>query len=213
MVLKINYQTVPLMAYNSIKELILNNSLKPGQKIRQQEMASRLGISRIPLRQALFKLENEGLVIAYPRRGFYVKEIKIDELGEILDIRVVIESVAINLITENLTSSVREKLLGFLNDFNIAFNSKDIKKYFLLDRKFHHYLIEASGNRILKRVSEITNIQVLRYIKGFELDINISFNHHKKLIDYILNNKSQEASDLIKTHFNIVKNSFKFYDK
>jgi len=205
MINEIKHQSVGALAYESLRELIFNNTLKPGQKVKQQEMALKLGISKIPLRQGLAKLENEGLVTNFHRRGYFVREIKIDELSEILDIRGVIESIAINLIINELKQDVRKKLSGFLKDFQEAFKKKDIKKYYTLDRKFHYYLIEASKSKILIKVSNITNIQVLRYIRGFELDINTSFMHHKKLINFILNKNSEEACNLIKVHFNRVK--------
>ncbi len=172
-------------------------------------MAESLGISRIPLRQALAKLESEGLVISLPRRGYYVREIKSNELSEILDIRGVIESIAINLIIDNLNQDIEKKLIEFLKSFQQAYEKNNIDEYYVIDRKFHYYLIEASGSNILRKVSNITNIQVLRYIRGFELDIETSLKHHKRLISFITNKNFQEASDLIKKHFNRVKELFK----
>ena len=209
MVKEINHISVDILAYNSLKESILNNNLKSGQKIKQAKMAESLGISRIPLRQALAKLESEGLVISLPRRGYYVREIKSNELSEILDIRGVIESIAINLIIDNLNQDIEKKLIEFLKSFQQAYEKNNIDEYYVIDRKFHYYLIEASGSNILRKVSNITNIQVLRYIRGFELDIETSLKHHKRLISFITNKNFQEASDLIKKHFNRVKELFK----
>lgn len=206
---EIKHKSVAMMAYDSLKELILKNDLEPGQKIKQEDMAIRLGISRIPLRQALTMLENEGIVVTYPRRGYYVREIKSSEFSEVLDIRGVIESIAINLIIDNLNEDIKKKLSGYLDRFKDIYKKKDINKYHELDREFHTYLIEASGSKTLKKVSEITNIQVLRYIRGFELDIDTSFSDHEKFVDYIFNKESQKAGDLIKDHFNRVKESFK----
>jgi len=205
MIEEIKHQSVGVLAYDSLKKLIFNNTLKPGQKVKQQEMALKLGISKIPLRQGLAKLESEGLITNFHRRGYFVREIKVDELSEILDIRGVIESIAINLIINELNQDIRKKLSGFLENFQKAFKENDIEKYYTLDRKFHYFLIEASKSKILIKVSNITNIQVLRYIRGFELDINTSFMHHKKIINFILNENSLEACNLIKVHFNRVK--------
>lgn len=205
----IKHQSLGVMAYKILKDLILNNTLKSGEKIKQEKMAVQLGISRIPLRHALTMLENDGLVISYPQKGYYVKEVTEDELSDILDIRAVIESMSILKLAEILSKEIKERLLEFLNDFEKAFKEKDVQKYYDLDRKFHHYIVEATGNGILKKVSDMSSIQVLRYSKGFELDMETSFNHHKKIVDYLFDNKALEASKLLNFHFKRVKELFK----
>lgn len=203
-IVKIEQQSLNESAYSKIKELILNNSLKPGSKIKQEEMAQQLGISRAPLRLALTRLEAEGLVITYPRRGFFVKNITKEELREVLEIRTFIEIIGIELLMDNFNEDIKSRLLQFLKEFENAYNSKNEKKYFEIDRGFHHYLIEATNNKALERISILSNIQVSRYL--IQVDLEASLNDHRGLINSIIYNKPLEASEIIKRHLKRVEN-------
>lgn len=203
-IVKIEQLSLNEIAYNMIKELILNNSLKPGSKIKQEEMAQQLGISRAPLRLSLTRLEAEGLVITYPRRGFFVRNIAKQELREVLEIRTYIEVISIELLIDNFNEEIKSKLLQFLKEFESAYNNKNDKKYFEIDRRFHHYLIEATNNKALERISILSNIQVSRYL--IQVDLEASLNDHRELIDSIINNKLQKASEIIKRHLKRVEN-------
>jgi DNA-binding GntR family transcriptional regulator len=200
---KIEQQSLNNLAYTMIKELILNNILKPGSKIKQEEMAQQLGISRAPLRLALTRLEAEGLVVTYPRRGFFVKNISKEELSEVLGIRTYIEIIGIDLLIDNINENIKNSLLQFLKEFEAAFNSKNEKKYFEIDRRFHHYLVEATGNKALERISTLSNIQVSRYL--IHVNLEASLRDHKELIDCILNSKPKEAEQIIKEHLRRVE--------
>lgn len=203
-IIKIEQQSLNDLAYSMIKELILNNSLKPGSKIKQEEMAQQLGISRAPLRLALTRLETEGLVITYPRRGFFVKNITKEELREVLEIRTFIEIIGIELLIDNFNEDIKSRLLQFLKEFENAYNSKNEKKYFEIDRRFHHYLIEATNNKALERISILSNIQVSRYL--IQVDLEASLNDHRGLVNSVINHKPTEASEIIKRHLKRVEN-------
>ncbi|MCL4385251.1 MAG: GntR family transcriptional regulator, partial [Cyanobacteria bacterium] len=187
-------------AYKKIKTLILNDILKNGEKIVQEKMAKKLGISKIPIIQALTILQNERLIEYYPRRGFFVRELTYKEFIEILDIRRILESLAIKKIIENLNEQIKSKLLEFLDGFELYNKTKKYKKYYDLDKKFHYYLIEASNNSYLININDTFNILLLCYTKGFKTDINISIEHHRKIIDAILNKETEKAINLIKEH-------------
>jgi len=208
MELKIEQQSLSEIAYNKIKELILNNVLKPGTKIKQEEMAKQLGISKIPLRQSLSVLESEGLVQTYHNRGFYVRHITKEELSEVLEVRTALETMSVFLIINVLNDGIKDKLLRFIMEFEDVYNKKDYKRYFDIDKKFHHYLIKASNNRILLKLNDISHVQVSRYLVGFELDMETSFKHHKELIEYILSKKQKEAAEVIRKHFLCVRDYF-----
>lgn len=207
-ILKIKQKSLSEIAYNKIKELILSNALKPGTKIKQEETAKLLCISKIPLRQALSMLESEGLVQSNHRKGFYVRYITKEELNEVIGIRTVLENISVFLIDGILNNEIKNKFLKFLKEFESAYNKKEIEKYYNIDRRFHHYLIEASNNRILLQISNMSNVQVLRYTDGLELDVKTSYKHHKEIIEHILNSRPKEASEVIKIHFICVKDSF-----
>jgi len=198
--LKYKHKNLSDYAYKKIKTLILNDILKNGEKIVQEKMAKKLGISKIPIIQALTVLQNERLIEYYPRRGFFVRELTYKEFIEILDIRRILESLAIKKIIENLDEQIKSKLLEFLDGFEFYNKTKKYKKYYDLDKKFHYYLIEASNNSYLININNTFNILLLCYTKGFKTDINISIEHHRKIIDAILNKETEKAINLIKEH-------------
>ena len=198
--LKYKHKNLSDYAYKKIKTLILNDILKNGEKIVQEKMAKKLGISKIPIIQALTLLQNERLIEYYPRRGFFVRELTYKEFIEILDIRRILESLAIKKIIENLDEQIKSKLLEFLDGFEFYNKTKKYKKYYDLDKKFHYYLIEASNNSYLININNTFNILLLCYTKGFKTDINISIEHHRKIIDAILNKETEKAINLIKEH-------------
>lgn len=198
--LKIYQKNLGDYAYNKIKQLILKDVLKNGEKIVQEKMAQKLGISKIPIIQALSVLQNERLIEYYPRRGFFVRELSYKEFSYILDIRRTLESLAVKKIIHNLNDSINYKLIEFLKDFELYSKIKNHKKYFELDKKFHYYLIEASGNSYLIDINNAFNILLLCYTKGFRTKIEVSIEHHRKIIDAILNRESDKAMNLIKEH-------------
>jgi DNA-binding GntR family transcriptional regulator len=171
-------------------------------------MAQKLGISKIPIIQALSVLQNERLIEYYPRRGFFVRELSYKKFSDILDIRRVLESFAIKKIIHNLNDSIKYKLIEFLKDFELYSKIKNHKKYFELDKKFHYYLIEASGNSYLIDINNTFNILLLCYTKGFRTKIEVSIEHHRKIIDAILNRESEKATSLLIVHLEKIKDYF-----
>ncbi|MHB1376994.1 MAG: GntR family transcriptional regulator [Candidatus Humimicrobiaceae bacterium] len=187
-------------AYKKIKLLIIENKLKPGEKIIQQKIADELEISIGMIIGALSILQNERLVEYLPRRGFFVKNISKKEFCDLLEVRSVLESLAVENISKNLNDSVKKQLLDFLNEFEAAYKDNDITKYSELDKKFHYYLIETSGNAYLSDIMSLFNILLLCYIKGFKRDLGISLSLHRKIINSIIDGDPEKASASMKEH-------------
>ena len=190
-------------AYQKIKLLILENRLKPGEKIIQYKLAQALNISLTPIIQALSILQNEKLIDYLPRKGFFVRIISDKEFYDLLEIRSFLESLAIEEISENINDSIKAQLLKFKKKFILLFEKNKLDKYFELDKKFHYYLIDASNNSYLININNTFNILLLCYTKGFINKINISIEHHKKIIDAILNKEKEKAISLMMEHLSI----------
>ncbi|MCD8001027.1 MAG: GntR family transcriptional regulator, partial [Oscillospiraceae bacterium] len=90
-------------AYNRIKDMILNNHLKPGDSIVEREICESLGVSRTPVRAAFAELAEEGLVEIIPGRGVFVSRIRFEDMIEIYDIREALECMSVKLLTERIT--------------------------------------------------------------------------------------------------------------
>ena len=206
--IRIDQKNMSAYAYNKIKQFILEDVLKSGEKIIQEKMAQKLGMSKIPIIQALSILQKERLVEYHPRKGFFVRSISKGEFSDLLDVRGALEGLAVKKISENLNDSIKKQLLNFLNEFEVNFKENNITEYFKMDKKFHYYLIEALGNYYLTHINNSFNILLLCYIKGFKTDINVSMDYHRKIINAIINREHEEAAKLMSEHLENVKDYF-----
>jgi len=135
-------------AYNAIKEMIMEGSLKPGEKLVQEQIAQNLGISRTPVMHALRILEAEGLLTINPRtKVMHVRDLSQEELVTIFEIRLCIEPLATRYACQVITDEAVEELK---KSFTTAFKTLDEKEYRRIDNKFHIYISEICPNRDLR---------------------------------------------------------------
>ena len=209
---KIEHNSLSEKAYHTVKSFIIDNSLRPGEKIVQNKMAVQLGISKIPLIQALTSLNNEGLLEKFPRKGFYVKKFSSKEISDVFDVRIVLEKMSVSILTRNVTSIVIKDLKNFLKEFQQYCNNKNSKKYHEVDVRFHQYLIESSKNDLLKSIFENFNILLICYTRGSVLDFDESYEQHKEIINAILKKDVSEAEFKIIEHIISIKEKINFID-
>lgn len=146
---KKNFSTKTEMVYEQIKENIVNGLIEQGEKIIAREYAKEFGVSDIPVREALKKLESEGLVENVPHVGTRVCKIDIQKAKEIFAVRLELEAYATRLAAETADENGIEELQKLINDLNQALGKADIKKVSRLNTAFHKKLYELSGNSLL----------------------------------------------------------------
>ena len=100
------------VVFNTLRQAILKGELKPGERLMEIALAERLGVSRTPIREAMRKLELEGLVVMIPRRGAQVANITEKDLNDVLEVRIVLENMAIEKACARMTEEDIEKYLG-----------------------------------------------------------------------------------------------------
>ena len=105
------------VVFNTLRRAILKGELKPGERLMEIQLAQRLGVSRTPVREAIRKLELEGLVNMMPRRGAVVAEITLQDLEDVLEVRAVLEELAVQKACENITEDQLRDLKKAANDF------------------------------------------------------------------------------------------------
>lgn len=126
---------------DSIRQLILSGELVPGSRIGQEELASRVGTSRIPVREALRQLENEGLVVLVPNSGAWVAKLDLEECLEVYKMRERLEPLAIGESVANLTGAQIDELERLIT---LVERSKG-DEFLRLDREFHLACYAAAG--------------------------------------------------------------------
>ncbi len=186
--------------FDMVRSEILTCALQPGEELREQELARRFGVSKSPIRDALQKLEFEGLVEIEPRRGHRVKPISVADAEDILDLRVLLESGVVRRIAERATDGD----LSALERFREA-DTRDIGAFTAYNRAFHTRLAQLSGNRRLsdemRRVMEFYDrLCVVSLHNQKSKDCSGPLADHLAIIDALQARDGARAARLIARH-------------
>jgi len=133
-VTKLHARSAPQLVYEELRELIIKGAFKGGEALRQDELAARFGVSRIPVREALRQLEAEGLVTYEANRGAVVSSLSLDDALEMLDIRIALECRALRLAVPNMTDLDLGRLERLMDAYGRAKKPTDAER---LNRDFH----------------------------------------------------------------------------
>jgi DNA-binding GntR family transcriptional regulator len=188
--------------YNQLKTMILDQNLKPGSKIYQEKLAEDLGISRTPLVNALKKLEQEHLITAIPRRGFYARHFSKGEMINIFELREVLEGLAAR---RAAVRSQIQKLKNFFKDFKTFQDGDSLEKYAKEDRRFHNFLIKIGGDDLLSSILETYSVITFSYLVGFRGGLvrppRETIREHLAIIEAIIKKDPKRAETVVRLHF------------
>lgn len=150
-------------AYRRLKAEILDNELPPGFRALEAELAETLGMSRTPVREALLRLQSEGLVRVEPRRGMVVLAISPAEMAEIYDVLTALETMAAETLARAQPDAERMKpLWQAVDDMDDALAADDLDRWADADDHFHRSLVEACGNARLAQTALTFRDQIRR---------------------------------------------------
>ncbi len=151
------------VVFQTLRQSILRGELAPGERLMEIHLAERLGVSRTPIREAIRKLELEGLVVMIPRRGAVVASITEKDLKDVLEVRQTLELLAAEVACERITKEKLEELKQAAEDFQRLKNTADVTELAEADVRFHEVIYEATGNARL--ISLLNNLreQMYRY--------------------------------------------------
>lgn len=139
-------------AYSMLEEMIITQKLAPGGLLAETDLSKRLGMGRTPVREALQRLEREGLVRIMPRRGVMVSEINVAHQLQQLEVRRVLERLIARCAARRATDEQRQRFLAMAQELQEAANVNDESTFLRLDREFHQRSIEATHNKFLEKV-------------------------------------------------------------
>lgn len=134
--------TAPDMVTRALREAVLQGLLPAGQSLRQDDLAASFGVSRIPIREALRRLEAEGLVTIRPHRGAIVTELTAEEAQELFEMRIALEKLALEKSIPNLTPAWVTQTRSILTELD---RTRDVTRSGELNRKFHAALYQPAG--------------------------------------------------------------------
>jgi DNA-binding GntR family transcriptional regulator len=160
-------RSLPQAIYLALREAILAGRYRLGEALRQETLAKEYEASRIPVREALNRLEAEGLVILRPRRGFVVASLDVDEVQEIFELRMALEEHAGFVATKTRTTEdVRavKEILDTLEAIELD-DPASIARWASLNRMFHYRLFESSKRKHVCNVTNMLRDKVERYVR------------------------------------------------
>lgn len=191
------------VVFNTLREAILKGELKPGERLMEIQLAERLGVSRTPIREAIRKLELEGLVLTFPRRGAEVAKMTEKNMREVLVVRKALEVLAVEIACEVITQPQIVELKEVAKAFEQSMKSKDLKKIAEADVRFHDLIYQSTGNHRLLQILNNLREQIYRYRIEYlkeESTYPSLLQEHQALIDGLKNKDKEFVKDIMKRH-------------
>lgn len=198
-------ENLTTQVYQSLKERIINNKILPNTYLDEKQICESLGVSRTPVREALVRLEWEGLVVSIPQRGVMVSDLSLQTIIELIHVRKVMEP---TLLKPYLHCCRREVLLDFRERTAKALEEKDVETLHALDYDFHKYLYEASNRpHVIKLLSYVCDQSQRIRTQEFYLRRR-SFSgamDHIKIIDALLNEEYDQVPGMLAEHIHAIE--------
>ena len=191
------------VVFNTLRQAILTGELKPGERLMEIHLANKLGVSRTPIREAIRKLELEGLVTMIPRRGAEVAQITEKSMNDVLEVRRALDALCVELACDRITPEELEQLKEACGAFEAAVKTGEVKKIAQADVALHDIIVRATGNQRLIQLVNNLSEQMYRY--RFEY-IKDSSQHerlveeHRIIYQSIVQKDKETASQAAKTH-------------
>jgi DNA-binding GntR family transcriptional regulator len=199
-------------AYRIIKEKIIDLKLRPGELLVAQNLGTELGISRTPVREALVRLAQEGLVEPASGRKFRVSEITLQRILEIYEIRLAMESLAARSLAKRITPEGLERMRNCLAEAEGALKKGDHENFFKHDLEFHSILIELHGNETLRAFlqSMSDRMQQARHLTlSMAGRLENTIPEHGDLIKALEKRDAAAAERAVRRHLSVVVEQFK----
>jgi DNA-binding GntR family transcriptional regulator len=132
-----------------VERLILSGSFAPGERINENKLASELGTSRGPIREAIRALEGSGLIVSVRNRGSFIRRLSVQEVREVYEIRSALFGLAGKLLAERVTADQLQRLNRFVADMEEASSQRNFEAYYPLNLAFHEFIVDSAGNAML----------------------------------------------------------------
>lgn len=203
-----NHRPLREIVYEELKLQILTGKIVPGTRMMEVELAEDMGVSRTPIREAIRKLEKEGLVTIEPRRGAYASQISTDDMIEILEVRQNMEGLAACMAAARMKPEQLKLIEEAEEAYNIAVEKGSTADMIFYDSKFHKLIVEASNNKTLLQLIEPLQEMALRFRYLYYDDFKRAENmphEHQIIIDAIAKGDAEAAKEAADTHIRKLK--------
>lgn len=191
--------------YAQLKAELHDFALVPGDRLAEAEVGQRLGVSRTPVREALFRLRNEGFLEVEAKMGWFVLPLDFGKIDELYDLRITLELASIARLCSAVDAAERPEMLALKTAWLVpaAERLADAREVGALDEAFHATLVRAAGNREVARVhwdvtERIRIVRRLDFTRGDRIDA--TYAEHAKILRAVIQRKVDQAQLLLKSH-------------
>ena len=189
--------------YTRLKAELHDFKLVPGDRFSEAELSGRLGVSRTPVREALFRLRNEGFLDLESKAGWFVRPIDFGKLEQLYDLRVLLELASVARLCARTDAVLQLDELKAVWLVPLAERKADARQVGAFDEQFHATLVRAAGNAEIARVHwDVTErIRIIRHLDFTRADrIDATYTEHAKILRAVIQRKAEQAQLLLKTH-------------
>jgi DNA-binding GntR family transcriptional regulator len=200
---EIHRQSLSDQVYHYIKRMILSGGIRGGEKIPEEKVAQQFGVSRTPIREALNRLEEYGLITIKPRSYAVVVALEPQEAGQLAIIRSQLETLAVSLLTDCGTDEDFRELDLLVQECNALIAEGDIATTFEKDSLLHLEIARRTGNRHLYEICEKLDakVQLLRLVLRIPLEkLKIYVKHHDEIVSAMKRRDTESAVALMRHH-------------
>jgi DNA-binding GntR family transcriptional regulator len=198
-----DYMPLREVIFNTLREAIIIGELKPGERLMEVQLSEKMGVSRTPVREAIRKLELEGLVIMLPRKGAHVADLSAKDIMDVLEIRATLEGLASALAAARITEEELAELKHVQTQFAGYIEKDNLQGSIKKDVEFHDIIYKASRNDKLLQVSSNLWEKVQRYRVAYLKDgstLGELINEHNEIIEAISSRNTELARICAQKH-------------
>ncbi len=206
-----NYKPLRDVVFENLRTAILEGNLKAGQRLMEVQLAEQLGVSRTPIREAIRKLELEGLVVMLPRKGAYVANMSFKDLIDVLEIRASLEGLAASLATERLREEDISELERVAKEFETSVREANIDNVLKKDVEFHEKIFLMANNKKLYQLITSLWEQVHRfrvtYVSNYDASLSL-VDEHNRILEAIKSGDCELAKKYATEHIELAEQFF-----
>jgi len=206
-----NYKPLREVVFETLREAIIKGDLAPGERLMEVQVAEELGVSRTPVREAIRKLELDGLVIMVPRKGAYVADISMRDLSDVFEVRRALEGLAAELAADRATDEEIEELERMLVRISESIEENRVRDTVELDTQFHEMLYAASRNERLRGILSQLREQIHRFrLQSWTRPgrARVALEEHRGIVEAVAERNPELAKKRATEHIDSAENVF-----
>lgn len=198
-----SYQPLRDVIFETLRKAIVSGDIKPGERLMEVSLADQMGVSRTPVREAIRRLEAEGLVTMIPRKGTHVSELSVKDIMDVLEVRTVLDKLATDLAAKRMQPAQLKALESVHKQYISCVEKDNMEGAVKKDVEFHDIIYSASGNPRLVAVAGSLREHIYRfrviYMSGSLIAENV-LNEHEEILTALKDAQNNIASNLAEKH-------------